>query len=462
MVRPSESDNEESSPESLKKHNKTNIGKKKNNVDSNKGKINISRNTPTKPEKKPWQITGKIRKPSEVTSSKPKKPEYMKTGSYFYFKIKPEVDSKVDALILKLYESIMEAVPGLCGGNSDTSIYTGYSGIALLNYFLFKKTRDKVYFDTAKGLVSKALKSLKGRRISFLNGDAGPLALAAIFSVLEQRNEEADDYIHRLIELGDTADSNAPDEILYGRAGYLYALLFVEQETKPLIPDKVLRKTVEKIIQSGTKEAARRKSVVPLYYEWHDKIYLGAAHGYAGILYMLLNASRHMSEYEKENLVKPTLEWLINTKFQSGNFPSSIGSMTDRLIQWCHGAPGFTHLLSLASQVYKNPRYRELALECGDAVWERGLLKKGYSICHGVSGNAYTFLHLYQMTKDIKHLYRAASFVDWCTRYPANEGMRPDRPFSLFEGKAGLLYFLADAKDPLRALFPCYELKSSG
>lgn len=32
-------------------------------------------------------------------------------------------------------------------------------------------------------------------------------------------------------------------------------------------------------------------------------------------------------------------------------------------------------------------------------TWERGLLKKGYSICHGVAGNGYTFLYLFQQTK---------------------------------------------------------------
>lgn len=39
------------------------------------------------------------------------------------------------------------------------------------------------------------------------------------------------------------------------------------------------------------------------------------------------------------------------------------------------------------------------AKKLGDIVWERGLLKKGYSICHGVAGNAYTFLALYKATK---------------------------------------------------------------
>lgn len=57
------------------------------------------------------------------------------------------------------------------------------------------------------------------------------------------------------------------------------------------------------------------------------------------------------------------------------------------------------YLLILLSKVYGHAEYLQLALECGDIIWKRGLLRKGYSICHGVAGNAYCFLELYQTTK---------------------------------------------------------------
>ena len=43
----------------------------------------------------------------------------------------------------------------------------------------------------------------------------------------------------------------------------------------------------------------------------------------------------------------------------------------------------------------------------GDVVWDRGLLTKGYGICHGTSGNAYAFLNLFHVTNDQKWLHRA-------------------------------------------------------
>ena len=51
--------------------------------------------------------------------------------------------------------------------------------------------------------------------------------------------------------------------------------------------------------------------------------------------------------------------------------------------------------------------YLELAQSAGDVVWERGLLKKGYALCHGTAGNGYVFLALYRATNDTKWLHRA-------------------------------------------------------
>lgn len=67
----------------------------------------------------------------------------------------------------------------------------------------------------------------------------------------------------------------------------------------------------------------------------------------------------------------------------------------------------FIFLLCPSSQTFGVPQYLEYALQCGEVVWYFGLLKKGYGLCHGAAGNAYTFLALYRQTQDPKHLYRA-------------------------------------------------------
>lgn len=55
---------------------------------------------------------------------------------------------------------------------------------------------------------------------------------------------------------------------------------------------------------------------------------------------------------EIRRFIKPTLDWLLSQQFPSGNFPSSLNSSNgDKLVQWCHGAPGFVPLCILAYQV---------------------------------------------------------------------------------------------------------------
>ena len=47
----------------------------------------------------------------------------------------------------------------------------------------------------------------------------------------------------------------------------------------------------ERIIESGRTMSRAQRSSSPLMYEWHDKKYLGAAHGLVGILHTLLMVS---------------------------------------------------------------------------------------------------------------------------------------------------------------------------
>jgi hypothetical protein len=49
----------------------------------------------------------------------------------------------------------------------------------------------------------------------------------------------------------------------------------------------------------------------------------------------------------------------------------------------------------------------------GSCIWEKGLLKKGPGICHGVAGGGYAHLLLYRLTNDKKYLYRAKKFAQF-------------------------------------------------
>lgn len=97
-------------------------------------------------------------------------------------------------------------------------------------------------------------------------------------------------------------------------------------------------------------------------------------------------------------------------------------------------------------------------------------------MCHGVAGNAYTFLQLYRLTQDHVHLYRAVKFAEWCMSSEERQCPPPDRSYSLFEGEesmsalpsdpllvlhtglAGVTYFYCDLLTPEKATYPALEL----
>ena len=78
------------------------------------------------------------------------------------------------------------------------------------------------------------------------------------------------------------------DEVLYGKAGGLYALLLLNTTLPAAIPDSVIVSVTGSIIADGRDYVTRGpgKGRFPtniLMYKWHSE-YLGAAHGVAGMV----------------------------------------------------------------------------------------------------------------------------------------------------------------------------------
>ena len=89
-------------------------------------------------------------------------------------------------------------------------------------------------------------------------------------------------------------------------------------------------------------------------YEWNKNKYYGAAHGLVGILFVLLQAGEsYFFEDAMKNNVKGSIDYLRSKMYPSGNVPQSHSSNNDKLVRWCHGAPGAIHLFILASHCVK-------------------------------------------------------------------------------------------------------------
>lgn len=349
---------------------------------------------------------------------------------------------------------------------NDSSVYTGMTGAAILYLKIFESKifpNPESYLHKANELIEIGLKNFRRIQVpTYLCGEIGLLATATL--IYYYQNKDYGQLLNSILSIHSNVcciESNLPDEILYGRAGYLYTLLLLRSKIPNLhllITDDMIRQVICAILESGKKTTKNLHSKWPLTYVWYDEHYVGAAHGYAGILYLLLKSIQHICSQELQTLIRPTLNMIVDTQFQSGNFPACLAENEDKLVHWCHGSPGLIYLLATAQSIFKDEKYLQAALKAGDNIWRRGLLRKGYGLCHGTAGNAYAFLCLYTLTNDQRHLYRAIKFTEWCCSYGQHGCRTPDTPYSLFEGMAGTLYFFLDIINPFEAAFPALQL----
>ncbi|XP_066517947.1 glutathione S-transferase LANCL1 [Hoplias malabaricus] len=368
------------------------------------------------------------------------------------------IRGKIGELLSVMENGLRSADPRDCTG------YTGWAGIALLYLHLHSVHGDPSFLHRALDHVSQSLKCLTHSALTFLCGDVGPLAVAAVVYHRLQRPQESDECIDRVLQLHGAVvkgSGRLPNELLYGRVGYLYSLVFINQQLQQeRVPLQYIQQVCDAVLASGQSLAQRMRveDRTPLMYEWYQEQYVGAAHGLSGIYYYLMQPGFVSDPHRVVALVKPSVDFVCRLKFPTGNFPPCVGDDRDLLVHWCHGSPGVIYMLLQAYKMFGGPQYLQDALRCGEVVWQRGLLKKGYGLCHGAAGNAYCFLSLYKLTQDPRHLYRACTFADWCMNYGKHGCRTPDTPFSLFEGMAGTIYFLSDMLQPMAAKFPAFEV----
>ncbi|CAN0914034.1 LanC-like protein GCR2 [Linum grandiflorum] len=287
---------------------------------------------------------------------------------------------------------------------TDYTLYTGMLGTA---YLLFKSYQITSNTDDLK-LCSEVIQgcdsaSRDSSHVTFICGRAGVCALGAVVAKHSGDERLLEYYLTQFHQI--RLPSNVPNELLYGRAGYLWACSFLNRHIgDETVSRSRMRVVVDEMIKSGRRMA---RNGCPLMYEWHGKKYWGAAHGLAGIMHVLMDMQLNQDEIDD---VKGTLRYMIRNRFPSGNYPSSEGSEHDRLVHWCHGAPGVALTLVKAAEVFGEQEFLQAAVDAGEVVWDRGLLRR-VGICHGISGNAYVFLSLYRLTADPKYLHRAKAFA---------------------------------------------------
>ena len=186
---------------------------------------------------------------------------------------------------------------------------------------------------------------------------------------------------------------------------------------------------------------------------------------------MLLQFPDWCKEPANDPWIRKTLDYFVSLQFPSGNFPLEAGDASgrDKVVHWCHGAPGATALLHRAHKIYGEDRYQRSLKLALKTIWERGVLKKGFGLCHGTAGNAYAFLMLYRCTGSEEYYYRALKMAEVAWSDEARQEVATtwdpqrsrvgiaDFPYSLMEGLAGTICFHCDLLHPEEAAFPGYD-----
>jgi lantibiotic modifying enzyme len=320
--------------------------------------------------------------------------------------------------------SILVLEQAVSRSNYSYDMYTGKVGM------IFSLHRCEMYHKKDKNIPFPILNQdhpdhKKARRTH------GSIGLASDSLVTEMYNCLLS---NRPFDIDDTIYQNCPDsEILNGKSG-LVLLLDYFHHVKGM---KLARPDLTSLVISSI-------SLEDFPWKWNDTIYYGAAHGTAGILFVLSRLG-HIVDLEKYRT------FIDSSRLESGNFKSSASSKSDKLIHWCHGAPGFIPLLyeyhpklESATSVDQVNNLNKIQ-ESLELIWEKGLLRKGCNICHGIAGNGYSFVIAYQKTLDIQHLSQAIVFLTEILKFtPLQACENADHPYSLFEGLAGTLHYVLD------------------
>ena len=352
-------------------------------------------------------------------------------------------------------------------------LYNGTSGIALFLAQLNRYRPDPLLAATARGAVRQALSRLddipQDQRPALYGGWIGiAWALHQLAELLNEPSwrKEAD----RLIDsqLGAEFDAYQTD-IIAGVAGTLIALLAIFRRTRR---DALLREAVRlgEILLARANRGDNAMSWTTMHPEsgFQTRDLTGFSHGTAGIALALLelatvtqrqdfrDAAYAGFRYERRWYSPQHQNW---PDFRNDpRAPQQPVAEPAYSMAWCHGAPG----IGLSRlRAYELTNDQEILLEADAAI--QGTYKPmnvpnqfdNYSLCHGLGGNAETFIAAARTLKNPQYKaiadyigQRAMQMIaDAREPWPCGVQGGGESP-NLMIGLAGIGYFYLRLHDP--------------
>jgi eukaryotic-like serine/threonine-protein kinase len=184
--------------------------------------------------------------------------------------------------------------------------------------------------------------------------------------------------------------------------------------------------------------------------------YMGAAHGWAGILYALLLWDEVTGRAPAPELAMRLDELALSAQpwGRGLRWPIRTGGASSYMGGWCNGSAGFVHLFTLAWRTSRNDRWLRLAEQAAWTTWEAD--DPVSSLCCGRSGRAYALLNLYRHTDEAAWHERARELALRAAAHAAN-GVEQGRIDSLYKGLLGVSLLAAEIEVPTQARMPFFE-----
>lgn len=235
-------------------------------------------------------------------------------------------------------------------------------------------------------------------------------------------------------------------ELMWGSPGTLLAALFMYRRTGEARWARMYQETARLLWSQleWSDEHGCHYWTQEMYGKRSD--YIDAIHGFVGTALPLVQGRDLLEPAEWDswrhcigNTVRKTAEWeggLVNWRACL-----SPASGRAKLMQYCHGAPGF--VVCLAD--FPDESLDDLLTAGAEATWAAGPLRKGSNLCHGTGGNGYAFLKLYKRTGDSKWLQRARAFaMHGIAQTDGAAQAYGQMRYSLWTGDLGFAIFLWD------------------
>jgi lantibiotic modifying enzyme len=328
-----------------------------------------------------------------------------------------------------------------------TSLYDGACGVFWALHYLEALGTVRLRRNYLAGLDqllernrARLGKSAERERASFLMGDT-PIRVLS-FGAKQTIDDE-----HALAGLIAGNARHPARDLMWGAAGTLLAALFLYERTGSDRWAELFRSTADAL--RGELEWSPRHRCSYWTQElgrWRST-YLDAVHGFVATALPLIRG-RHLLDAEEwaawERCVVNTVRRTADREGGHVNWRPELddrGDSRKKLMQFCHGAPGF--VICLAG--LPGAELDDLLVGAGETIWAAGPLAKGSNLCHGTGGNGYAFLKLFERTRDSMWLERARAFAMHGIAQTEQHARRYRQlRYSLWTGDVGFAIYLAD------------------